>query len=325
MKIGILGASGAVGRQMIACLEQREIEVDELRLMGFASVGQKILFQGKEHTIVKPSFEGLDVVLGATSAQVAKEYVKAIKHAKALFIDNSSAFRHDETVPLVIPQLNAQDIAYHQGIIANPNCSTIIALMAINAISKLSEIVGVNAVTYQAVSGAGVQGIQELADETREYVKTKQISRHHTIFPFPILYNCIPQIGDISDDGYTSEEIKMEKEARKILHLPKLKVNCTCVRVPVMRSHCIALTVYANQELDLLAVEKALQASPGVVYLKDELPMPLVASDNDEVYVGRLRKDRLFPNGITLFVCGDQIRKGAATNAIEILECYTKL
>lgn len=325
MKIGILGTSGVVGRQMIQCLEERELPITEIRFFGFSSVGQEISFKNQQYKIEKPFFDGLDVILGAVSSDIAKKYIADIKASGALFIDNSSAFRHDADVPLVIPQINKEDIAKQHGIIANPNCSTIITLMAVQAINKLSPVTAINAVTYQAVSGAGAKGLEELNAEAIAFCKNGNIERKFDVFNYPILFNCIPQIGDLGSDGYTSEELKMEKEARKIMHIDDLKVNCTCVRVPIARSHSIAVTVYTQDRLELAQVESAFYNSEGLIYLKNELPMPLVATDHDEVFVGRLRKDRIFANGITFFVCGDQIRKGAATNAIEILEHFLKL
>lgn len=325
MKIGILGASGAVGRQMIQCLEERQLPIEEIRFFGFGSVGQEITFKDRGYKIEKPYFNGLDVILGAVSSDIAKGYITDIKASGALFIDNSSAFRHDAEVPLVVPQINKEDIVNHHGIIANPNCSTIITLMAVQAINKLSPVTAINAVTYQAVSGAGAKGLEELNAETVAFCQDGKVERKSDVFNYPILFNCIPQIGDIGSDGYTSEELKMEKEARKIMHIADLKVNCTCVRVPVTRSHSIAVTVYTKDRLELTQVEAAFSNSEGLIYLKNDLPMPLVATDRDEVFVGRLRKDRIFANGITFFVCGDQIRKGAATNAIEILEHFLKL
>ena len=317
MKVGILGASGAVGRQMITCLEERDLDIEELRLFGSGSV---------EITIEKPHFEGLDYVLGATSNEVAKQYKDEIIRNKAIFIDNSSAFRHDEDVPLVIPEINSEDLRNHKGVIANPNCSTIITLMAIYGINQLSKIKGIIASTYQAVSGAGVKGIAALQNEVENYVKNNEVIKSGNAFEYPIAFNCIPKIGSFNDNGYTSEEMKMENEGRKIMHLPDLKVTCTCVRVPVMRSHCISVTVITEDKLSLQDVRNKLSQTAGII-LKENVgyPMPYTASDKDMVEVGRIREDRVLTNGISLWCCGDQIRKGAASNAIQIMETLAKM
>ena len=326
MKVGILGASGAVGRQMITCLEERDLDIEELRLFGSGSVGKTMTFKQKEIMIEKPHFEGLDYVLGATSNEVAKQYKDEIVKNKAIFIDNSSAFRHDVDVPLVIPEINSEDLRNHKGVIANPNCSTIITLMAIYGINQLSKIKGIIASTYQAVSGAGVKGIAALQNEVENYVKNNEIIKSGNAFEYPIAFNCIPKIGSFNDNGYTSEEMKMENEGRKIMHLPDLKVTCTCVRVPVMRSHCISVTVITEDKLSLQDVRNKLSQTAGII-LKEDVgyPMPYTASDKDMVEVGRIREDRVLTNGISLWCCGDQIRKGAASNAIQIMETLAKM
>lgn len=325
MKVGILGASGAVGRQMITCLEERNIEIEELRLFGSGSVGKTMSFKGKDIVIEKPHFEDLDYVLGATSNEVAKYYKDEIVRNKAIFIDNSSAFRHDKDVPLVIPEINSDDLLNHQGVIANPNCSTIITLMAIYGINQLSEVTGMIASTYQAVSGAGVKGIDALEKEVINYANTKEIIKCGNAFEYPIAFNCIPKIGSFNDNDYTSEEMKMENEGRKIMHLPNLKVTCTCVRVPVMRSHCISVTVITKDKLNLDDVKNKLKETKGIIFKDNELAMPYTASNQDMVEVSRIREDRVITNGISLWCCGDQIRKGAASNAIQIMESLANL
>ena len=323
MKIGILGASGVVGRQMIDCLIEQDIDVEELVLLASPkSVGQVIKFKDKDIVIKEAShdsFKGLDIVLGASSNEVAKTYRDDIVNAGAIFIDNSSAFRMEKDVPLVIPEINGDDSKKHKGVISNPNCSTIITLMAVNAINKLSPIKCMIASTYQAVSGAGKGGIDELEKEI--------IDTNHSpsVFPYTIAYNCIPFIGSLKDDDYTSEEMKMENEGRKILHSNDLKVTCTCVRVPVKRSHCISVSLKCERDLSVDEVKEALSKQDGVV-LYDEpsikkYPTPLLTSNQDKVYVGRIRKDRVLEGGISLFCAGDQIRKGAASNAVGIIKC----
>ncbi len=323
MNIGILGATGAVGRQMIECLIEQDIKVDKLVLLASSkSKGQVIKFKEQDLIVEEvnhDSFKGLDIVLGASSNEIAKTYRQDIANAGAIFIDNSSAFRMEDDVPLIIPEINGKDVLNHHGVISNPNCSTIITLMAINAINKISKVKYMIASTYQAVSGAGKGGIDELNEEI------KDIDYKPSVFPYTIAYNCIPFIGSIKEDDYTSEEMKMENEGKKILHNDDLKVTCTCVRVPVLRSHCISVSLKCERDLTLEEVREALSKQEGVV-LYDEpndnkYPMPLITSNQDKVYVGRIRKDRVLEGGISLFCSGDQIRKGAASNAVAIIKC----
>lgn len=323
MKIGILGATGAVGRQMLDCLIEQEIPVDDLVLLASKkSAGQIIKFKDKDYEVKEvnhDSFKGLDVVLGASSNEVAKQYKDDIVKVGAVFIDNSSAFRMDDDVPLIVPEINGNDVKKHKGVISNPNCSTIITLMAINAINKLSKVKVMIASTYQAVSGAGRGGIDELNNEIND------IDYKPSIFPYTIAYNCIPCIGSLKDNLYTSEEMKMENEGKKILHNDDLRVTCTCVRVPVLRSHCISVSLKCEGALSVNEVKEALSKEDGVILYDDVLdnkyPMPLVTSDQDKVYVGRIREDRVLEGGISLFCSGDQIRKGAASNAVGIIKC----
>ncbi|MCI6089691.1 MAG: aspartate-semialdehyde dehydrogenase [Solobacterium sp.] len=323
MKIGILGATGAVGRQMLDCLIEQEIPVDDLLLLASKkSAGQIIKFKDKDYEVKEvnhDSFKGLDVVLGASSNEVAKQYKDDIVKAGAVFIDNSSAFRMDDDVPLIVPEINGNDVKKHKGVISNPNCSTIITLMAINAINKLSKVKVMIASTYQAVSGAGKGGIDELNNEIND------IDYKPSIFPYTIAYNCIPCIGSLKDNLYTSEEMKMENEGKKILHNDDLRVTCTCVRVPVLRSHCISVSLKCERPLSVNEVKEALSKEDGVILYDDVLdnkyPMPLVTSNQDKVYVGRIREDRVLEGGISLFCSGDQIRKGAASNAVGIIKC----
>ncbi len=324
--IGILGATGAVGREMLKVLEERNFPVGEIRLLASErSVGKLVKFKGEDIAIKLAdfgAFEGLDFVLGAASNAVAKKFAPDIVNAGAVFIDNSSAFRMCDDVPLVVPEINAEDAKKNKGIIANPNCSTIITLVAVNAINKLSNIKGMVASTYQATSGAGAQGPVELEEQIKAIVCGGEIKNE--VFQYQIAENLIPQIGSFNDDGYTTEEMKMQNEGRKILHLPKLKVTCTCVRVPVVRSHSISVTVLTEKELTVDEVKNAIANEKGCKLYDDVenkiYPMPLVTSDQDLVFVGRIRKDLVFDNAITLWCCGDQVRKGAATNAIQIAE-----
>lgn len=320
--VAILGATGAVGMEMLKVLQEREFPVKNLRLLASGrSAGRKVMFRGQELTVEEATdaaFTGMDLVLGAAENDIAKRFAPAICKAGGVFVDNSSAFRLHPQVPLVVPEVNGEDIKNHQGIISNPNCSTIITLTAIAALAKLSPIESMVVSTYQAVSGAGVGGIRQLEEEM------KQESAPLTVFPYPISCNLIPQIGSHQEEGYTSEEMKLQYEGRKILHLPELKVNCTCVRVPVMRSHSISATIRFRDEVTTEKAREVIAAAPGCK-LVDDLerslyPMPLDTSNQDLVYVGRIRKDLTDPKGLTLWCCGDQIRKGAATNAVQIGE-----
>ena len=324
--VGILGATGAVGREMMNILEERNFPINELRLLASPrSVGKKIAFKGEEITVKladENAFEGLDIVLGAASNAVAKQLAPAIVKAGAVFVDNSSAFRMVDEVPLVIPEINAEDVKKNKGIISNPNCSTIITLVAVNAINQLSKIKGMVASTYQATSGAGAEGPVELRAQEGALVNGGEIVSN--VFQYQIAENVIPHIGGFTDNGFTAEEMKMQNEGRKILHLPELKVTCTCVRVPVVRSHSISVTVLTEDNLTVEQVREAVKNAKGCKLYDDgekkEYPMPLVTSGQDIVYVGRIRKDLVFDNAITLWCCGDQVRKGAATNAIQIAE-----
>ena len=326
MKIGILGATGAVGRQMIKCLEESDLNVEELRLFASASSqGKAISFNGNDIEIKDANdnnLQGLDYVLGAVSNELSKKYYELIKKTGAVYVDNSSAFRSDKDVPLVVPEINGIDALKHKGIIANPNCSTIISLMAVAPINSLSRISSMVATTFQAVSGAGNKGIEELEKQIEQIRNNEKTDPE--VFVKQIAYNCVAQIGSYLDNDYTSEEMKMQNEGRKILHLDELLVSCTCVRVPVYRSHSISIRVLCQEELDLDKVKEAIACFPGVKLFEDELPTPLDSSDQNQVFVGRIRRDLTDPKGICLWCCGDQIRKGAAYNAVEIIEYLEK-
>lgn len=324
--VTVLGATGAVGREMLKVLEERQFPVGELRCLASArSVGKKLPFAGREITVEEATdaaFAGADIVLGAAENEIARRFAPAIRAAGAVFIDNSSAFRMEDDVPLVVPEINPEDAMQHRGIIANPNCSTIITLVAVSALRRLSPILSMTAATYQAVSGAGAGGPLELEEEVEALYRGEPVQPH--VFPYQIAYNLIPRIGGVSTEGYTSEEMKLQNEGRKILHLPEMKVACTCVRVPVMRSHSIAVAARFAQPISIARAREAIAAAPGcrlVDDLSNELyPMPLDTSDQDLVFVGRIRPDLTDPNGLCLWCCGDQIRKGAATNAVQIAE-----
>lgn len=323
--VAILGATGAVGRQMLECLLERNFPCEIKCFASARSAGKTIECLGRKFVVEEAtteSFRGMDIVLGAASNALAKEFAPHIQAAGAVFIDNSSAFRLYPDVPLVVPEINPDDVKGHHGIIANPNCSTIITVVAVNAIRRLSPIRFMIASTYQAVSGAGAGGLIELERQVNEYADGAELTVKQ--FSHQIAFNLIPQIGSDSGNGYTTEEMKMQNEGRKILHLPEMKVTCTCVRVPVLRSHSISVTVVTEEKITVEEARAAIAAAPGC-RLVDELsqgkyPMPLDTSDQDTVFVGRIREDLVFDNGLTLFCAGDQIRKGAATNAVQIAE-----
>ena len=325
-KVGILGATGAVGREMMKILEERKFPVAELRpIASERSAGTKLPFNGGEAQVVAASdsaFAGLDLVLGAAENDIAKRYAPAIVKAGAVFVDNSSAFRLDKDVPLVIPEINPEDVKWHKGIIANPNCTTIVSLVAINALNQLSPIESIVASSYQAVRGAGAGGPIELMAEVDALAKGE--SYQPKVFQYQIAYNVIPQIGGEAFEGYTSEEMKMQNEGRKILHLPELKVSCTCVRVPVVRSHSVSLVVRTKEKISVADARAAIAKAAGCRLVDDlankQYPMPLDTSDQDIVFVGRIRDDLTSDNGLNIWCCGDQVRKGAATNTVQIAE-----
>ncbi|MCR5760778.1 MAG: aspartate-semialdehyde dehydrogenase [Sphaerochaetaceae bacterium] len=324
--IAVLGATGAVGRQMIECLEEYKIPVGKLSLLASArSAGQTLTFNGKPVVVeeaTEKSFEGMNFVLGAVSNAMSKAFAPAIVKAGAVFIDNSSAFRQDPDCPLVVPEINGEDAFKNKGIISNPNCSTIITLMAVAAINKVSPIKNMIASTYQAVSGAGQGGLVELETELDDIHNGKK--PQPKVFPHQIAMNVIPFIGSMSEADYTTEEMKMQNEGRKILHLPNLTVSCTCVRVPVMRSHSISVVLRTERKVSVEEARKAISVFPGCRLADDmdgrNYPTPLDTSNQDIVYVGRIREDLTDPNGLNLWCCGDQIRKGAAANAVQILK-----
>lgn len=321
--IAIVGATGAVGQQMLKCLEERNIQCNLKLLASARSKGKKFKFFDQEiicEELNPDSFKDVDFALGATENDIAKTWIPWALENKVIIVDNSSAFRLDQDVPLVIPEINPEDIAKNKGIIANPNCATIIALVALNALHKEFEIKRMIVTTFQAVSGAGVKGIQDLENQL------KDPTAPCNAFPYPIAYNLIPQIGDFDDLGISKEEWKLQNESRKILHDDNLLVNCTCVRVPILRSHSESITIECEKEIDITKARELLSSAQGVLLKDDSLhkqyPMPLETTDQDLVYVGRVRKDISDPtnHSLSLFCCGDQIRKGAATNAVQILE-----
>ena len=328
--VAVLGATGAVGQEMMKILAERNFPVGKLIPLASArSAGKALKFKGEDVTIQEAcdsAFEGVDIVLGAAENDIAEKFAPAIVKAGAVFVDNSSAFRLDPNVPLIVPEINPEDVSWHKGIIANPNCSTIITVTAVNALNKLSPIQAMTASTYQAVSGAGAGGPIELQNEVEALREGK--TYEPKVFSHQIAYNLIPQIGGEQFEGYTSEEMKMQNEGRKIMHLPELKVSCTCVRVPVVRSHSISVSLRFEKPVTVAQAREILKDAPGVKLVDDlknkQYPMPLDTSNQDIVFVGRIRPDLTDDNGLCLWCCGDQVRKGAATNAIQIAELLVK-
>ena len=329
--VAILGATGVVGTQMRQCLEERDFPVKKLIPLASAhSAGKKLTFKGEEVEVqeAKPeAFEGADIVLGAVGDDLAKELLPEAARRGAVVVDNSHAFRLDPDVPLVIPEINAEDIANHpRNIIANPNCATIIGLVPTYPLHKVAGLKRMIVSTYQAASGAGMPGLRELQREMGVLANGGEMG-DTAPFAYQLAANLIPQIGSFKDEAYTSEEWKMQNEGRKIMHLPEVRVNCTCVRVPVMRSHSESITCEFERPISPDEAREILASAPGVKVVDDPAnlgyPMPLDTSDQDLVYVGRIRRDLSAPagvNSLTFWCCGDQIRKGAATNAVQIAE-----
>ena len=328
--VAVLGATGAVGQEMIKILQERNFPVGKLKPLASArSAGKTLRFKGEDVVIEEArdeAFQSVDIVLGAAENDIAKKFAPAIVKAGAVFVDNSSAFRLDPNVPLIVPEINPEDAKNHHGIISNPNCSTIITVTAVNALNALSPIRTMTASTYQAVSGAGAGGPIELMNEVEALSKGE--TYEPKVFSHQIAFNLIPQIGGELFEGYTSEEMKMQNEGRKIMHLPDLRVSCTCVRVPVVRSHSISVSLHFDKHISVQEAREAIAKAPGCRLVDDlankQYPMPLDTSNQDIVFVGRIRPDLTDDNGLCLWCCGDQVRKGAATNAIQIAELLVK-
>ena len=328
--VAVLGATGAVGQEMIKILQERNFPVGKLKPLASArSAGKTLKFRGEDVVIEEArdeAFQGVDIVLGAAENDIAKKFAPAIVKAGAVFVDNSSAFRLDTNVPLIVPEINPEDVKNHHGIISNPNCSTIITVTAVNALNAIAPIRTMTASTYQAVSGAGAGGPIELMNEVEALSKGETYAPK--VFSHQIAFNLIPQIGGEQFEGYTSEEMKMQNEGRKIMHLPDLRVSCTCVRVPVVRSHSISVSLHFDKHISVQEAREAIAKAPGCKLVDDlankQYPMPLDTSNQDIVFVGRIRPDLTDDNGLCLWCCGDQVRKGAATNAIQIAELLVK-
>ncbi len=331
MKVAVVGASGAVGQEFLKVLEERNFPLDELVLFGSGrSAGNEYLFKGKKLVVKElkhnDDFKDIDIALTSAGASVSKEFAETITKHGAIMIDNSSAFRYESDIPLVVPEVNPEDALNRpRGIIANPNCSTIQMVVALKPINDLSKIVRVHVATYQAASGAGAQGIAELENQIQQVAKGEQptVSK----FPYQLAMNIIPQIDVFLDNDYTKEEMKMNWETKKIMHT-EAEVSATCIRIPVARAHSEAVWVETEAPLDIQEVKNAMENFEGLTVLDNpaekKYPMPLFVSGKDDVYVGRIRKDVSNPKSLTFWCVGDQIKKGAALNAVQIAEWLIK-
>ena len=332
MKVAIVGASGAVGQEFLRVLEERNFPISELHLFGSSrSAGRTYTFKGAELEVKELKhgdiFKGIDLVFTSAGASVSKEYAEDITKFGAVMIDNSSAFRMDADVPLVVPEVNAEDaLVRPRGIIANPNCTTIQMVVALQVIEKISHIKQVHVSTYQAASGAGAAAMDELKKQYEQIAAGEPTTVEK--FAYQLAYNLIPQVDVFTDNGYTKEEMKMYNETRKIMH-SDIKVSAMCVRVPALRAHSESIWVETESPISIEQLQEAFSSAEGVVYMdkpEDKVyPMPLFLSGKDEVYVGRLRKDLTNDNGITFWCVGDQIKKGAALNAVQIAEYLIKV
>jgi aspartate-semialdehyde dehydrogenase len=326
MRVAIVGATGEVGRAFLKVLEEREFPVDELYLYASEkSEGTELTFRGEKFKVralnKETSFKGIDIALFSAGSSISKEYAPRFVKDGAVVIDNSSAWRLDPDVPLVVPEVNPEDVENHKGIIANPNCSTIQMVVALKPIYDAVGISAIVVATYQSVSGAGAKAIRELEDQTRAWCQDKQMEVKN--LPRRIAFNVIPQIDVFTENGYTKEEMKMLNETRKIMHDPNIKVSATTVRVPVFYGHSEAISVKLNRPLEPESAMELLRKAKGVVLVEEGYPTPVDVAGRDEVFVGRIRKDLVFEPGLSMWVVADNIRKGAATNAVQIAELLT--
>lgn len=330
VRLTILGATGAVGTEMLNILAEHNFPVRSLKLLADANdAGKQITWQGQTYTVEEAtvdSFHDTDITLVAVGNTVSRMFSPVAVKSGSVVVDNSSEYRMDPEVPLVVPEVNPEDIKKHKGIIANPNCSTIIATVPLKPLHDFGKIKRVVCSTYQAVSGAGVAGFAELENQTADVMAGKPADPK--VFQHQIAFNVIPHIETFLDNGFTKEEMKMHNEGRKILHSDDLQVNCTCVRVPVYRSHSESITIETERKITVEQAKEILSKAPGVKLVDDPennvYPMPIDSSNQDLVYVGRIREDFTAPNSLQLWVCGDQVRKGAAANAVQIAELVAK-
>jgi len=324
--VAIVGANGAVGVEMLNVLERRKFPVEKLTLLASAkSAGRTLPFAGRDvqvQELREDSFQGVDIALFSAGGGISKKFAPFAVQAGAVVIDNSSAFRLDEHVPLVVPEINAADIARNRGIISNPNCTTAITLMALYPLHQAFGVKRVFASSYQAVSGTGAQAIEELRQQVEALASGGAVQ--NAVYPHQIAFNVLPHVDSFLESGYTREEMKMENEGRRIMHHPGFRASVTCVRVPVYRAHSVAVSAEFERPVSVEAARAVLERAPGLVVVDDpaqsKYPLPLYCSGQDDCQVGRLRVDCALDNGLAFWVCGDQLLKGAALNAVQIAE-----
>ena len=324
--VAVVGATGAVGIEMIKTLEKRSFPVGKLTLLASArSAGKKLSFRGQPvqvQELKKDSFNGVEIALFSAGGSISKEFAPLAAKAGCVVIDNSSAFRMHDSVPLVIPEINADDTRKHNGIIANPNCTTAITLMALYPLHKAFFVKRIFASSYQAVSGSGAKAIEELKNQVDDIVSGKPITKE--VYPHQIAFNVLPHVDSFLPDGYTKEEMKMQNEGRKIMHHPAFRASVTCVRVPVYRAHSVAINAEFEKPVSVEAARAVLNRAPGLKVIdepaKNEYPQPLFLAEQDDCAVGRIRRDCALENGLAFWVSGDQLLKGAALNAVQIAE-----
>src|SRR5467141_1262593 len=328
--VAVVGATGAVGVEMLKTLGKRNFPVSKLALLASArSVGRKLKFRNQEIAVdelTKDSFKGIDIALFSAGGGISKEFAPLAAKAGCVVIDNSSAFRMDDSVPLVIPEINAADARLHKGIIANPNCTTAITLMALFPLHKAFNVERIFAASYQAVSGTGAKAIEELERQIGQIVSGRPVTKE--VYPHQIAFNVLPQVDSFLPDGYTKEEMKMENEGRKIMHHPSFRASVTCVRVPVYRAHSVAVSAEFEKTVTAEDAREVLKRAPGLQVVDDpekkEYPMPLYTAEKYNCQVGRIRRDCALDNGLCFWVSGDQLLKGAALNVIQIAELLLK-
>ena len=328
--VAVVGATGAVGLEMIKTLEKRNFPVSRLRLLASKrSAGRKLKFRHEDvavQELTPESFAGIDIALFSAGGTISKQFAPVAAAAGCVVIDNSSAFRMDESVPLVVPEINGADVAGHRGIIANPNCTTAITLMALYPLHRAFGVTRIFAASYQAVSGTGAKAIEELERQVGEVVAGKPVSKQ--VYPHQIAFNVLPHVDSFLSTGYTREEMKMENEGRKIMHHPSFRASVTCVRVPVYRAHSIAVSAEFQKPVNAETARAVLRAAPGLDVVdspeKNEYPLPLYAAEKYNCQVGRIRQDCAMENGLCFWVAGDQLLKGAALNAVQIAELLLK-
>jgi aspartate-semialdehyde dehydrogenase len=326
LHVAVVGATGAVGVEMIKTLEKRNFPVGKLTLLASArSVGKRLGFRGNEVTVTeltRDSFRGIDIALFSAGGGISREFAPIAAQTGCVVIDNSSAFRMDDAVPLVVPEINAADVKQHKGIIANPNCTTAITLMALYPLHKALGVTRIFASSYQAVSGTGAKAIEELERQVGQIVSGKPVTKE--VYPHQIAFNVLPQVDSFLPTGYTKEEMKMQNEGRKIMHHATFRASVTCVRVPVYRAHSVAVSAEFERPVTVEAARAILSKAPGIDLVdapeKSEYPLPLYVTDKYNCQVGRIRVDCAMDNGLCFWVAGDQLLKGAALNAVQIAE-----